>query len=92
MYNISVLIKIINKNSSDRENPAPKLEGHGEDALSRNLSSEMLPRSDLGDYLEERVNQLVKKEGKEEEIGKIRVRCVYNKIQYVKVKEKMTKR
>ena len=52
----------------------------------------MLPRSDLGDFLEERVNQLVKKEGKEEVIGKIRIRCVYNKIQYVKVKEKMTKR
>ena len=60
--------------------------------MGRNLSSETLPRSDLGDYLEERVNQLVKKEGKEEMIGKIRVRCVYNKIQYVEVKEKMTKR
>ena len=41
-----------------------KLEWHGENDWSINLSSTFLPKSNLADYLEEGVNQLIKKEGK----------------------------
>ena len=42
--------------------------------------------------MEKKVNKLVKIEGKEEEVGEIHVRCLYNKINHVEVKEKMIER
>ena len=81
---------------STKPSPNPpdirKLEGHDEYALSRNLSSKRLPRSNLSDHLETKVNQLVKSKGKEEEVGKIHVRCLYNKIKHLEVKENMKTR
>ena len=52
----------------------------------------MLPRTYLSDCLENKVNKLVKIEGKEEEVGEIHIRTLYNKTNHVEVKEKMIER